>query len=82
MTSRLPTTRATASRAETPTPTGLSGAISPEQFAAASAEIARQPKTEKSHREMDALCMATLRSLGFGDGCEIFEQFTRGYHGG
>jgi hypothetical protein len=53
--------------------------ISPEMFSHKMAEIARLGDPETSHAMADDLLLKTMRGLGYGHGCEIFEKMEKWY---
>lgn len=55
--------------------------LSAREFAERAAHIVRSMTGDPAHRAMDALVMAQLTSLGFGEGVAIFEQAVAGRHG-
>ncbi len=55
--------------------------MTPADFKAAMRKIADidGEDPEVAHCKSDALMMRVLYSLGYGDGCDIFEEMTRWY---
>lgn len=61
-----------AGQAGAPTSIGLSGVISPEQFATDCRAIAMQPDREAAHHMLDQLVTELLNSLGYSEGMAVF----------
>lgn len=53
--------------------------MTPEDFAARMAKIAADDDIEGSHVAGDVLMLKLLRSLGYGEGCDIFGRMDRWY---
>lgn len=60
--------------------TGLSAAISPDQFKAACEEIVRKQSGDAAHRALDRLVTELLTSLGYGEGMAVFMAAVSPYH--
>lgn len=73
-------TSAIAGGAEPHTSTGLSAAISPEQFAHACNEIVQRQSGDAAHRALDLLVTELLSSLGYGEGMAVFLAAVTPYH--
>jgi hypothetical protein len=58
----------------------LSGASSPDRFAADCMKIVQEQHGHKAHRSLDLLTNQVLSSLGYGRGIEIFEAAVRDWH--
>lgn len=53
--------------------------MTPAEFADKMREISRAGDTEMDHCEADDLMCALLRSLGYGEGVDIFEEMPKWY---
>lgn len=62
------------------TSTGLSAAISPDQFALACKEIVQRQSGDAAHRELDQFVTELLTSLGYGEGMAVFIAGVAPYH--
>lgn len=51
----------------------------PEQFAAAMSQAAKDRDTESAHATADDIMCELLRELGYEEGVEIFEQMEKWY---
>lgn len=60
--------------------TGLSRAISPDQFALACNEIVQRQSGDAAHRALDRLVTELLTSLGYGEGMAVFMAAVGPYH--
>lgn len=56
--------------------------MSPETFASRCHEIVRDMRGHEAHRALDLLTNEALRSLGFGDGIDVFEAAVAHWHRG
>lgn len=54
-------------------------AMKPEEFATKMREIAESGDTEAAHGHADDLLVEVLRSLGYGEGCDVFEAMHKWY---
>lgn len=64
------------------TSTALSEVLSPAQFSAACRTIVTQHSGHRAHQELDQLVTRHLRSLGFGEGMDIFLKAVAEAHEG
>ena len=48
--------------------------MTPEEFATRMAELEKDDSIEGRHQDMDCLMEEALRSLGYGKGCDIYEN--------
>lgn len=53
--------------------------MTPEEFAAGMRQCDAIPSEEESHKAADALMMALLESLGYGEGVEVFRKMFKWY---
>ncbi len=53
--------------------------MTPEEFEVKMAQIFDEGDTEEAHENADALMCEVLKSLGYGEGVEIFEEMPKWY---
>lgn len=63
-----------------PISTGLSKALSPEQFATACQQIVQTQSGDAAHRALDQLVTNLLSSLGYGEGMAVFINAVKPCH--